>query len=385
MDDTTALSGRIMHPPGEGVVFGPGAVGRQLADLVVRCGARRPFVVTTRSVARAGVAAEVIAALGVEPAGVFDGSRQHTPAPVVLAAATAAAGAGADCLVSVGGSSVVDLTKGVALVLADGEGRITNRAGRPDRTSAATPKLPHVAVPTTLSGAEFTSAAGITDPATGVKRGYVDPLLAPRWVVLDPEVTRATPPALWAATGMKALADTIETLCSRRATPQSDALASAALAILAERLAPSSADPDDVVGRGRCQFAVAMTLPHLVGVGVGLVAALRHQLGGGLGVAHGVASTIVLPHVLRWNEPACASALQHAAVAVGTSGPEDLVTAIERLTDELGLPNRLRDVGVASGDLAGIAEHVLADPSLATNPRPVDDVAVVIEMLEAAY
>jgi maleylacetate reductase len=385
VDDATALSGRILHPPGEGVVFGPGAVGQRLAGLIARCGARRPFVVTTRSVAGAGLAAEVIAALGVDPVGVFEGSREHTPAPVVLAAATAAAAVGADCLVSVGGSSVVDLTKGVALVLSEGEDRITGPARRPDRTSGVSPKLPHIAVPTTLSGAEFTSAAGITDPTTGVKRGYVDPVLAPRWVVLDPELTRATPPALWAATGMKVLADTIETLCSPRATPLSDAVATTALAILAARLAPSTADPDDVVGRGRCQFAVAMTLPNLVGVGVGLVAALRHQLGGGLGVAHGVASTIVLPHVVRWNAPACAPALQHAARALGASGFEDLVAAIERLTDELGLPNRLRDVGVARGDLARIAEHVLGDASLATNPRPVDDVAVVMEVLDAAY
>jgi maleylacetate reductase len=385
VNDAIAWSGRVLHPAGEGIVFGPGAVGQQLARLLTRCAASRPFVVTTPSVVRAGLAGEVIDALGVDPAGVFEGSREHTPAPVVLAAATAASAGGADCLVSVGGSSVVDLTKGVALVLAEGADRLTGQARRPDRTSRAAPMLPHIAVPTTLSGAEFTSAAGITDPATGVKRGYVDAMLAPRWVVLDPELTRATPAALWAATGMKAFADTIETLCSRRATPLSDAVATAAMAILAEHLAPSTADPEDFVARGRCQFAVAMTLPHLVGVGVGLVAALRHQLGGGLGVAHGVASTIVLPHVVRWNEPACAPALERAATALDARGPEDLVAGIERLTDELGLPRRLRDVGVAHDGLAEIAPHVLADPALATNPRPVDDVTAVMEVLDAAY
>jgi alcohol dehydrogenase class IV len=383
VDDDAPLRGRILHPVGDGIVFGPGAVGEHLGRLVARCGGR-PFVVTTPSVAGAGIAGEVTDALGVEPAGVFVGSREHTPAPVVLAAAAAADEAGADCLVSVGGSSVVDLTKGVALVLSEGADRLGGPARRADAGDVP-PKLPHVAVPTTLSGAEFTSAAGITDPASGVKRGYVDAMLAPRWVVLDPELTRATPPELWAATGMKALADTVETICSRRATPLSDAVAAAALAMLVEHLAPSTADPGDLAARGRCQFAVAMTLPNLVAVGVGLVAALRHQLGGGLGVAHGVASTIVLPHVVRWNAPACGPALGRAAAAIGLSDSDALVAAVERLTDELALPRRLRDVGVAHDDLEAVARHVLGDASLATNPRPATDVAAVMEVLDAAF
>src|SRR6185436_2034936 len=126
-------------------------------------------------------------------------------------------------------------------------------------------------------------------------------------------------------------------------------------------------------------------LPNLMGVGVGLVAALRHQLGGGLGVAHGVASTIVLPHVVRWNATACGPALDRAATALGTAGAAGLVERIERLTGELGLPRRLRDVGVTHDSLARIAEHVVADASVSTNPRPVEDVAAVMEVLDAAY
>jgi alcohol dehydrogenase class IV len=388
VDRGTPLAGRIVHPAGEGVVYGPGSTGRALAGLLTRMDVVRPFVVTTASVARAGLAAEVIAALGVEPVGVFDGSREHTPAPVVLAAAVQARAAGADCLVSVGGSSVVDLTKGVALLLAedpDLDGRRLQRgAARPGRNL---PKLAHVALPTTLSGAEFTGAAGITDPESGEKRGYMDPQLTPRWVILDPELTRATPPSLWAGTGMKVLADTVELLCSQRGTPLSDATASGALAILGEHLAASTADPDDLVARGWCQFAVAMTLPQLTGVGLGLIAALRHQLGGSLGVPHGVASTIVFPHVVRWNAPECGRQLGRIAAALGLADADAGAVAgrIEDLTDELGLPRRLRDVGVSRDDLPGVAELVLADGSAATNPRPVGGAQDVIEILDAAF
>lgn len=390
------LVGRITHPAAEGIVYGPGTTRAELGKLLDRCGVGRAFVVTTPSVVRCGLAERVEAILGHRFAGRFDGSREHTPEPVVLAGAAAAAASGADGLISLGGSSVVDLTKGIAMVLAEGDDlsrlRVEFHAGQPGRNRRPEldqPKLPHLSLPTTLSGAEFTGAAGITDPIGGVKQIYRDPKLTPRWVVLDPELTRDTPAALWAATGMKALADTVEVLCSRRATPLSDAVAVAALAMLLEELGPATADPDNLGARGRCQFAVGMALPQLAMVGVGLVAGLRHQLGGGLGVGHGVASTIVLPHVLRWNAPAAATALQRAAQAAGVGGGdgavEALVATIEQLTRTLGLPTRLRDVGIAEDDLAGVADHVLGDGALATNPRQVTDASEVLEVLHAAW
>ena len=324
-----SLSGRITHPQGDGVIYGPGSI-EQLGRLLARMGVRRPFVMTTPSVARAGLVDEVIAALGVEPAGRYDQSREHTPAPVVVDAAAQVGPSGADGLISIGGSSVVDLTKGVALVGAsDVDLEAPHPVGRP--TLVRSP-LPHIAIPTTLSGAEFTSAIGITDPGRGEKRSYVDPDLAPRWVVLDPTMTRATPPGLWAATGMKILADGIETLCSTRATLLSDALAPVAIDLLGRELARSTSNPDDLEARVRCQLAGALILPHLVGVGLGLVAGLRHQLGGGLGIPHGVASTIVLPRVVRWNAAAAAVGLHRAAMALGQPDVDGLIRRIEALT-----------------------------------------------------
>jgi alcohol dehydrogenase class IV len=305
----------------------------------------------------------------------------------VHAAAAEAAAAGADGLVSLGGSSVVDLAKGVALVLTDGPdlGRHRWADGQGPATADQAPKLAHLALPTTLSGAEFTGAAGITDPGSGEKRVYLDRALTPRWVVLDPELARATPPALWAATGMKALADSLEVLCSPRANPLTDAAALGALALFVEHLGPATADAADLDARGRCQFAVAMVLPQLMTAGLGLVAALRHQLGGALGVAHGVASTIVLPHVLRWNLPTSADRLDRAAGSLGLDGPEALIGEVERLAASLGLPGRLRDVGIDREALPAVAEHVLHDPAVGSNPRPVRGSEDVLEVLDAAW
>ena len=389
----------MVHPAGEGIIWGPGTAERELNGLLERLGVERPFLVTTGSVERSGLADRVAAVMGDRLTGRFAGSREHTPEPAVLEGAAAASAAGADGLVALGGSSVVDLTKGMAMVLAEGtdlrqlRSHYENGVLRRPRLTA--PKLPQIALPTTLSGAEFTGAAGITDVETGAKRIYIDPKLTPRWVILDPDLAADTPPELWAATGMKALADTVEVLCSRRATPLSDALAAASLAMLLANLGPSLAQPgapagdnstgDQAAAMGRCQYAVGMVLPQLALVGAGLVAGLRHQLGGGLGVGHGVASTIVLPHVLRWNQPFCTAQLASAARAADLFGASGLIAAIESLTRTLGLPTRLRDVGVAQSDLASVADHVLGDQAIGTNPRPVTTETEVLEVLTAAW
>ena len=244
--------------------------------------------------------------------------------------------------------------------------------------------MAHIAVPTTLSGAEFTAVAGITDPDAGEKQMYLDPQLLPRWVVFDSVLAGTCPARLWAGTGMKVVADTIEVLCARRANPQTDALALGALRLLVDHLGPATADPDDHDARGRCQFAVAMVFPQLAAVGVGLVAALRHQLGGGLGVPHGEASTIVLPHVMRYNLPAAAEQYGRAAAALGLSSPEALIGRIEALTVELGLPGRLSAVGVTTADLDGaLVDHVLNDGGSRGNIAPVD-ASGVLQVLAAA-
>jgi alcohol dehydrogenase class IV len=383
---STSFTGRIVNPRSDGVVYGPGVAQAELPALVERVGASRVFLVTTPSLERAGVAGDMAGWLGETGVGMFAGSREHTPAPVVIEAAAAAQASGADCLVSLGGSSVVDLTKGVALLLGEG-GALADHRIRPGspRPVLRAAKVPHIAVPTTLSGAEFTAVAGITDPAVGEKQMYLDAQLLPRWVVFDSVLAGSCPPRLWAGTGMKVVSDTIEVLCARRANPQTDALALGALQLLVDHLGAATANPSDQPARGRCQFAVAMVFPQLAAVGVGLVAALRHQLGGGLGIPHGEASTIMLPHVMRYNLPVAATPYSRAARALGLSSPEALISRIEALTTELGLPTQLRATGIDRADLDGtVVGHVLDDGGSRGNIAPVD-AAGIRQLLDAAW
>ncbi len=389
----TPFAGRIVHPQGEGIIYGPGCAQSNLAALLRKAGVRRPMLVTTSSLVRCGLADEVtswLEPMADGPVTVFSGSKEHTPSPVVIEAAEIAQANGVDGFVSLGGSSVVDLTKGIAMVLAEGQAldRLYLRlepGATGQRPVLAAPKLPHLALPTTLSGAEFTGAAGITDPPTGEKRIYIDAKLTPQWVLLDPQLTRATPPLLWASTGMKVVSDAVEVFCSPRCNPLAEAAAGGALRLLIDSLEPATADPDDVDARTRCLFAVGMTLPQLTTVGLGLVAALRHQIGGGAGVPHGIASTIVLPHVIQWNRSAAEANLDRAALAAGLDRTGGLIERIGSMTRKLGLPTRLRDVGVLQDSFESIAAHVLDDPARRTNPRPVATAQDVIEVLEAAW
>jgi len=328
-------------------------------------------------------------------AGEFTGSRAQTPKSVVLEAVEKVRAADVDGLISFGGSSVIDVTKGLALILAEGENLdpfLASAAGPAGSAEPRPPRLPHIALPTTLSGAEYSPYVGITDETKREKHVYFDKGIAPRWVLLDPELALHTPPALWAGTGMKLLADCIEEICSPHGNPYTDALAFAALEMVFEGLGPSLSFPLKSEPRSRLLFASFMSAMNFSTTRLGLVAALRHPLGA-RGVAHGVASTIVLPHVLNWNLAWIAEKLARAHARLtrdeASRAPDQdarkFIHAIENLIRSLELPTRLRDVNISEDDLPAIAEHAAHSFAIATNPRPVKNGSELVELLERAW
>ncbi|MFT7650718.1 MAG: alcohol dehydrogenase class IV [Candidatus Poriferisodalaceae bacterium] len=363
----------IRRAANEVVIAGRGAAAN-VSAVVERLGATSVTVVTTPSVAASPLLDRIVSAIGADKVTIFSQSRAHTPESTVLDATDAAVSA--DALVSLGGSSVVDLTKGVALVLAAGRDFDALRASGP----WGSPTLPHIAIPTTLSAAEFTAAAGITNTERGVKEIYLGASLAPRTVILDGDLGEYTPRRLWAGTGMKLVADCIEGMLSARATRFTDALLLEALQILLSDLGSH----DDADARQRCLEAAHMTLSNLHNVGVGATAALRHQLGGGAGLPHGEASTIVLPHVLRWNGDAARPVLDRIAGRLGVGDANGLIVKIEQSIAALGLPARLSEVGIDASSLAAVAQHAASEASARRNVRPVD-AAGLREILDSAY
>jgi maleylacetate reductase len=365
------------------VIHGPAA----LADLggeMERLGRFRAVVVTTPSLVReAGVVGLVTNALGDRHVGTFGASRRGAPGSSVLAAARLAAESEADVLVSVGGGSVVDTAKGAALTtsfaIGDADGlaplRVGARAIGLASPELPRPPLPIIAVPTTLSGAEYTGMIGITDEVTGAREPYRFDALAPETIVLDPRATVATPARLWGGTGVKALSDAFEQYATGTAGPAFDPQLLAAIRLFADQLLRSVGG--DLQARLQCQIGAWLTLFATFNVSsrVGINAALRHQLGVRHGIAHGEASCPALAEVVRRTCPegARGAALVDATESLdaldlpdlpdptGVEARDVLAARLGALVRALGLPGDLRAAGLSTADVDALAELVVGD------------------------
>jgi maleylacetate reductase len=384
------LTGAHRHPRQEEVVYGRPAADA-VADAADSRGAQRVLIATSRSLAGPeGLATKLAGALGARCVGLFAGVSAHSPREAVIAGAEQARSAGCDLLVAVGGGSVIDATKVMQLCLWAGLRRPDDldayRASVADPAHRAKmqPGIRMLAVSTTLSAAEFTPFAGITDRAKGVKEGFAHPFLVPRTAVLDPAMTRRTPPELWASTGLKAVDHAVEQLCNPLRAPFADALATAGLRRLAIGLPASAKSPEDLDARLECQFGMWLAISGATsGRGMGASHAIGHTLGGTFGVPHGLTSCVTLPAVLRWNEEVDAGRQQIVAELLGCPGVS-ASHAVMALCRDLGLPTDLASVGIRPDQFRTIAELTMHDPSIRSNPRPVRGPEDIIEILNLA-
>ncbi len=381
------LTGAHRFPKQDGVFYGRPAADA-VREIAERRGAKRLLVTTTRSL-RDGLAAQFEQDLGGVCVGVFADISAHSPREGVIDGAAAARAAGADLLVALGGGSVIDATKVIQLALWAGLDEVGQlgayRAGRGEGRVDVT-KLDvgvrMLAVPTTLSAAEFTPFAGVSDAARSVKEGYGHPELAPVAVILDAAVTRSTPMDLWLSTGMKAVDHAVEQLCNPERAPYADALAAEGLRLLAQGLPASKAAPDDLVARQACQFGMWLSISGVgSGRGMGPSHAIGHTLGGSYGVPHGITSCVTLSAVLRWAAPGAQQAL--VSELLGRPGVP-AGQAVGDLVRRLGLPDTLAKVGVGRDAFQAIAEHTMHDRGVRNSPRPIAGPADIVEILELA-
>lgn len=394
------VRGAFESPPVETIYYGPGAFDR-IVGLVDRYGGRRVFVIASATLVRAGVSRRLEALLGARLAGVHAETRQHVPRTAVLVAADRAREVDADLLISVGGGTSIDCAKAVGMCLAE---QITEPADfdayRGDFTVAGTRAaslledrtLPHIAVPTTLSGAEHTAMLGIMDETRHEKDVFHCEQFVPDAIVLDPEVTVDTPAWLWASTGMRAIDHAIEGMLSARSIPLIDALGLEAVRILASRLPDAGHDPGDLAAQMACLHAAWLASHALTNIGVGLSHGIGYQLTAQYDIPHGLTSCAVLPTVVEFNAPVVLPQLRRIADALGADvrelsdveAADACVAALRALVERLGVTSRLRDLGADQRTLALVAERTVRDGPAAGNPRPVvkED---VLRLLQAAW
>jgi alcohol dehydrogenase class IV len=350
------------------VMFGPGTVG-ELPAALTRLAIRRPFLVTDAGLVRAGLVAQATAALPELP--IFDATPANPTEHAVGAALAKYNERRCDGLIALGGGSVIDLAKAVAL-LATHPGPLAQYAavnGGGGRITSGT--APLIAIPTTSGSGSEVGRATLIVLADGRKRALVSPHLLPKLAICDPELTRSLPAALAAGCGMDAIAHCVEALLSPRFNPPADAIALDGLVRGVAAIERVARDPSDDDARA------ALMMASLEGglafqKGLGAVHAMSHALGAlpSPVLHHGTLNGILLPTVLRFNADACTAQCARIRAALAVPADTDLGEHFRRLLARIGLPERLRDLGLDRAVLPQMAEDATHDFSHLTNPRP---------------
>jgi len=386
--------GTHRFPPMDRVVYGV-PVAEALAEEIRLRDSRAVYVMASGTLARTTDLIDTVrSVLGNRLAGVCAKIGAHTPRIDVVAAANEARAARADLVLTVGGGSVTDAAKMVGLCLGndvttpeqlDAFRAVVTEDGKTERPPTKPPGVRFVAVPTTLSAGEFTSGAGCTDTVRHVKESYQHALMMPSVVILDPAVTVHTPEWLFLSTGIRAVDHAVEDLCSINPTPFSDGASMQALRLLSRGLPAVKANPADMAARLDCQLGAWMSIMGTQnGVTKGASHGIGHVLGGTADVPHGYTSCVMLPHVLRFNEPVNAARQAMVSEALGHPGMK-AADAVAALISGLGLPATLRAVGVKAEQMDAIARQSMHDRWVHTNPRKIDGPPVVRELLDAAW
>ena len=350
-------------------------------------GTLRPMVITDRGVVEAGllrIVEHAFADSELTIGAVYDRTPPDSSVEAVREIAGRYRDARCDCLMAVGGGSVIDTAKGVNILVSEEADDLLPFAGADMLTR---PLRPLLVVPTTAgTGSEVTLVAVIADRRRNLKMLFTSHHLMPRAAVLDPRMTLSLPPRLTAATGMDALSHAMEAFICLQHNPLSDAFAFAAIRLISGNLGRAVTRGTDPAVRMALAQAAVMAGAAFSNSMVGMVHALGHAAGAVCRVPHGVAMNIFLPFGLEYNLEKVGArvgelllplggAEEYAGTPSGTrpSRTIKLVRGLQQdLFDLCGLPRTLKDAGVPRTAFERIVETAVGDGALTFNPAEMD-------------
>lgn len=283
-----------------------------------------------------------------------------------------------EVLVAIGGGSVMDAGKAVA-AMAVHEGSVEDYLEGPQGARPlTTDPLPMMAVPTTAgTGSEMTRNAVVLSRRQGCKRSLRDNRLFPAIALIDPALCRGAPRAVTLASGLDAVTQLMESAITIRRTSETTAMALVGLRGISAALDACVGPGESMDARALMSAAASISGACLANSGLGLAHGVAAALGARLGLGHGWACGMLLPHVMRWNLPACRDEMTRALGALFSLDspvlpePEALLDRLDRWASGLGVPPDLRHLQLSDADLDALAELSLGS-SLLGNPVPMD-------------
>lgn len=353
------------------VRFGAGRIA-ELPEALQVAGIRRPLLVTDAGLAALQVTQKVLAdlrAAGID-VGLFSDVKPNPVAGNVEAGIKVLREGGYDGVIAFGGGSGLDTAKVIAFMA--GQSRpMWDFEDIGDWWTRADPRgiLPIIAVPTTAgTGSEVGRAGVITDEATHTKKVIFHPLMMPKVVIADPELTVGMPRFITVGTGMDALAHCLEAYCAPGYHPLADGIAVEGIRLVFENLPKVAANPNDIEARGHMMSAAAMGATAFQ-KGLGAIHALSHPVGALYDTHHGMTNAVFMPYVLMANKSAIEARIARLAAYLGFAPNFDaFLHGLVGLRLRLDVPHTLKAFGVDDAQREKIADMAVVDPTAGGNP-----------------
>ncbi len=350
--------------------FGAGA-RKLVAEHLRQQGLKRPLIVTDKGLAKLSILKDFAADLTGLDVRVYAGVHGNPVKKQVDDGAQAFRDHNADCVIGFGGGAALDVAKAVAM-MAVHEGNVLQYAWDHPQVLPITHALPYfIALPTTSgTGSEVGRSSVISDDTTHVKKVVFNPVLLPKAVFADPELTLDLPPAVTAATGMDALTHNVESYLSPDYHPLCDGIALEGARIAAHALEKAVKDGRDLKARSD------MMMSSMMGAiafqkDLGAVHSCAHALGTVMDMHHGLANAIMIDHVMRFNLDAAQTKMAELARVCGAgSTAQDFVEWLVDLKARINIPAKLGARGVTAQHVPKLVDIAIDDICHKTNPKP---------------
>ncbi len=373
------------------VRFAMGA-SHEVADHARRLGATKILVITDENLGKAGIVEAFTSSLAADGLSVqvYDKVLPEPPTRNVDECVDAVAKGRFDCVVGLGGGSVLDVTKATALVATNGGSVLDYLWGEKTPTTAT---LPKILLPTTAgTGSEVSRGAVFTDTGRNVKQGMVNTLLRADVAIIDPGLTLSMPPSLTATTGMDAFIHSIESFIGKAASPMTELFALESIRLIGRYLRTAVLNGGDVEARTNMALASLYGGLSCGNAFCGVAHALSNPIGNKYHLPHGTACYLTLGATLRYNSLSDLEKFQRIGDALNLpldglssyDAADQIIRSIVQIGKDIGLPQNLREIGAKEEELKELADGATQPHLLANNPSIINK-NVLMEIVHSSY